>query len=182
MGIMVWLLLFLALPIIERQNFKVEKNEALKEIVDRYKHLEGPLIPILQETQDLYGYIPHSAQVFIANELKMPLSDIYGIITFYSRFTLAPKGKYCIFVCMGTACYVKGAEEVLAAVKNCLGVNPKETTADGLFSIEETRCIGACGLAPIVKINEDIYAKVKPGEVEEILAKYRDEGEKLGCV
>ena len=154
----------------------MEKYAELSEIVNRNKQLDGPLIPILQEVQDLYGYIPYSAQVFISGELRVPMSDIYGVITFYSRFTLAPKGKYNIFVCMGTACYVKGAEEVLAAVRNSLGANPGETAGGGLFSIEETRCVGACGLAPIMKVNGDVYARVTPGQVNEILNKYREQG------
>jgi len=152
----------------------MEKNEALKEIVSRYKRLDGPLIPVLQEVQDLYGYIPRGAQEYIAGELRIPIADIYGVITFYARFTLAPKGKYKIFICMGTACYVKGAEKVLEAVKSALGADAGET--GGLFSIEETRCIGACGLAPIMKVNEDVYAKVIPEQVEGILLKYRAQG------
>ena len=154
----------------------MEKIEELKGIIDKYKRLEGPLIPILQEVQDLYGYIPRDVQEFISFELRAPVSDIYGVITFYSRFTLAPKGQYRVYVCMGTACYVKGAEKVLEAVKSVLGINPGETTGDGLFSIEETRCVGACGLAPIMKINEDVYARVIPGQVREILGKYRAQG------
>ena len=150
----------------------MKRDEALKEIVNRYRHLEGPLIPILQEVQDLYGYIPHSSQAFIAGELRIPMSDIYGVITFYSRFALKPKGKYRICVCMGTACYVKGAEKVLEAMESNLGIDSGKTTGDGLFSIEEIRCVGACGLAPIMTINEDIYARVTPEQVGEILAKY----------
>ena len=151
----------------------MEHNEKVKEIVARYKDAEGPLIPILHEVQESFGYIPKSAQELIAGELNIPLSEIYGVITFYSRFTMKPKGKYNIFCCLGTACYVKGAEAVLQAVKDNLGIESGETTEDGLFSIEEARCIGACGLAPIMMINEDVYAKMTPELVDGILTKYR---------
>ena len=154
----------------------MDKEEKLREIVNSHRDIKGSLIPILHEVQDLFGYIPHSAQEFIAGELKIPMTDIYSVITFYSRFTLAPKGKYGIYVCMGTACYVKGAENVLAAVKESLGINLKQTTGDGLFSIEETRCLGACGLAPVMMVNEDVYARMTPEQVDGILLKYRDKG------
>ena len=150
----------------------METTEKIMDIVERYEHMEGSLIPILHEVQELYGYIPYGAQEIIARELKIPLSDIYGVITFYSRFTLKPAGKCKISVCLGTACYIKGAEDILNAVKKHLGIDTGETTADGLFSIEETRCVGACGLAPIVTINKDVYGKVTPEQIEGILSKY----------
>ena len=152
----------------------MEQKERVMEIVTRYKNMEGPLIPILHEVQESFGFIPKSAQELISSELKVPLSEIYGVITFYSRFTMKPKGKYNVFNCLGTACYVKGAEAVLQAVKDNLGIESGETTEDGLFSIEEARCIGACGLAPIMMINEDVYAKMTHEMVEGIFAKYRE--------
>jgi len=151
----------------------MEQNEKLMDIVKRHKYTEGSLIPILHEVQELYGYVPRNVQEIIARELEVPLSEIYGVITFYSRFTLKPKGKYNAFCCLGTACYVKGAEAVLTAVKEHLGIDNGETTEDGLFSIEEARCIGACGLAPIMMVNEDVYAMVKPEQIPEIFEKYR---------
>jgi len=151
-------------------------DEKLAEIIKRHKQTEGALIPILHEVQDLFGYIPHSAQETIADELKITIADIYGVITFYSRFTLKPTGKYKACICLGTACYVKGAEGVLNFVKEHLGINPGETTSDGLFSVEETRCLGACGLAPIMKMNGDVYARVTPEQVGDILLKYRAQG------
>jgi len=154
----------------------VDQNEKVKKIVEHYKNTEGALIPILHEVQEAFGYIPKDVQEFIAHELKIPLSEIYGVVTFYSRFSLHPKGKNSVFVCMGTACYVKGAELVLNAVKDDLKIGAGETSSDGLFSIEETRCIGACGLAPIMMINEDVYAKVTPDQIGGILEKYRKEG------
>jgi len=153
----------------------VDQIEKTKEIVEHYKNTEGSLIPILHEVQEAFGYIPKNVQEFIAKELKIPLSEIYGVVTFYSRFSLQPKGKNSVFVCMGTACYVKGAEMVLNAVKDDLKIGAGETSSDGLFSIEETRCIGACGLAPIMMINEDVYAKVNPDQIGKILEKYRKE-------
>jgi len=151
----------------------VDQNEKAKEIVEHYKNTEGSLIPILHEVQETFGYIPKDVQEFMAHELKIPLSEIYGVVTFYSRFSLHPKGKNRVSVCMGTACYVKGAEMVLNAVKDDLQIGAGETSPDGLFSIEETRCIGACGLAPIMTINEDVYAKITPDQIREILEKYR---------
>jgi len=155
----------------------MEQNEKLIEIITRHKDMEGSLIPVLHEVQEFFGYIPKSAQELIASELEIPLSEIYGVITFYSRFTMTPKGKYNVFSCQGTACYVKGSEAVLQAVKDNLGIEAGETTEDGLFSIEEARCVGACGLAPIMMINDDVYAKLTPDMVEGILAKYRDKEE-----
>ena len=151
----------------------MEQEEKVLEIVKRFENTEGSLIPVLHEVQELYGYIPRDVQELISAKLNIPLSEIYGVITFYSRFTLTPKGKYNIFICMGTACYVKGAEAVLHAVKEHLGIDTGETTDDGLFSIEEARCIGACGLAPIMMINEDVYAKVSPDQIPGIFTNYR---------
>ena len=150
----------------------MESHEKLLEIIARHKHSKGALIPILHEVQEHFSYIPQSAQETIAGALKIPLSDVYGVITFYSRFTLKPTGKYKICHCMGTACYVKGAEAVLKATKDHFGINPGETTNDGLFSIAEAYCIGACGLAPVLTVNEDVYAKISPGEVAGIIEKY----------
>jgi len=151
----------------------MEQIEKLMEIVEHYRNTDGGLIPILHEVQEHYGYVPREAQEKIASELNVPLSEIFGIITFYSRFTLKPKGKYNAFVCMGTACYVKGSDKVLDAIKDHLGIGNGETTEDGLFSIEEARCVGACGLAPIIMLNEDVYAWVKPEEIPDIFEKYR---------
>ena len=147
------------------------------EIIKRYEHTEGALIPILHEVQDFYKYIPQYAQETIALALRIPLSEVYGVITFYSRFTLQPTGKNKICHCMGTACYVKGAEAVLNKSKEILGINSGETTKDGLYSIEEVYCIGACGLAPVITVNKDVYARINPGEITNILKKYSSQGE-----
>ena len=150
----------------------MEPNDVVKvqEIVSHLKDTDGAVITILHEVQELCGYIPRSVQELIARELNISLSEIFGIITFYSRFTLKPKGKYNAFVCMGTACYVKGADKILQAIKEHLGILSGETTEDGLFSIEEARCVGACGLAPIILINEDVYGHVTTDEIPGIFA------------
>lgn len=138
------------------ENCKCEnckKDENLENILQIYKQDKDNLIQILNEVQEYYGYIPTEAQMRIAEYLNIPLAEVYGVVTFYSRFTLKPKGKYNIAVCLGTACYVKGSEKILERVKERLKIGVGETTADGKFSIEETRCIGACGLAPVFTIN-----------------------------
>ena len=147
-------------------------DEKLKKIAKKYKNVEGGIISALHEVQDTYGYISSTAQKYLSKELNVPMSEIYGIITFYSRFSLVPKGKYNIQVCMGTACYVKGSEKVLNRFKEKLGIKEGETTSDGKFSIESVRCIGACGLAPAIVINEEVYGKMDEKKVDELIEKY----------
>lgn len=147
-------------------------DEKLEKIAKKYKNVEGGIISALHEVQDTYGYISSTAQKYLSKELNVPMSEIYGIITFYSRFSLVPKGKYNIQVCMGTACYVKGSEKVLNRFKEKLGIEEGETTSDGKFSIESVRCIGACGLAPAIVINEEVYGKMDEKKVDELIEKY----------
>lgn len=128
---------------------------------------------VLHEAQDLFGHIPIEIQNMISEELKIPLSEIYGVVTFYSQFSLIPKGKYEIGICLGTACYVKGSKDVLNKVEEILEIGVGETTADGKFSISATRCLGACGLAPVLVVNDDVYGKTTPNDVEGILNKYK---------
>ena len=128
---------------------------------------------VLHEAQNIFGYLPIEIQRMISEELRIPLSEIYGVATFYSRFSLIPKGEHTIGVCLGTACYVKGAQEILKAVEKSLGITVGQTTSDRKFSISATRCLGACGLAPVMMIDEEIYGRLKPEDVEEILNKYR---------
>lgn len=116
--------------------------------------------------------MPYEAQKIIAEELDIPAAEVYGVVTFYSRFTLKPTGKYKVSVCLGTACYVKGSELVLEKVQQILGVKAGDSTDDGMYSVEAIRCVGACGLAPVMMVNEDVYGKVTPDEVETILSKY----------
>ncbi len=151
-----------------------EKLAELNRIIDEYKGKEGPLMPILTKAQELFGYLPYEVQAHIAEALDIPVSDIYGVATFYSQFSVKPKGKYKIGVCMGTACYVKGSQLILNELIKELGVQPGDTTEDGRFTLEATRCLGACGLAPVMMINEDVYGRLKPEDVKGILDKYRD--------
>jgi len=152
----------------------MENYDKLKELIEHYGRTRSALMPILHDVQEHYGYIPRGAQEMIAAELRIPIADVYGVITFYARFSLVPQGKNRVSICMGTACYVKGSEDVLTAVKKSLGIDTGETTEDGLFSIEETRCIGACGLAPVITVNRDVYGKIAPEQVEDVLSKYRN--------
>jgi NADP-reducing hydrogenase subunit HndA len=150
-----------------------ETELKLQKIIEKYKDTRGGLIPVLHEVQELYGYLPLSVQKKISEGLGVPLSEIYGVITFYTQFSLNPKGKYNIQVCLGTACYVKGANLILEKLQEKLGINVGECTEDGLFNLEACRCIGACGLAPVITINDDVYGRLKPEDVEGIIEKYR---------
>ena len=146
------------------------EDKKMKEILKKYKEKEKDnLIQILNEVQDQYGYIPQKAQEDISEYLGLTLAEIYGVITFYSRFTLKPKGKYNISVCLGTACFVKGSEKILDRLKQRLQIDVGETTPDGKFSIEETRCVGACGLAPVFTVNGEVYGKATPKVLDEVL-------------
>ena len=145
----------------------------LEEIIISYKEKPGALIPVLQATQSLFGYLPREAILKISEILNEPLSKIYGVITFYSFFSLKPRGKYLIRVCMGTACYVQGATEVLTALKQQLDVEIGETTADKVFTLDIGRCFGACGLAPIIMVNDDVHQWVKSSDVAKIIKNYR---------
>jgi len=146
-------------------------------IAEKYKNVKGGIMGALHEVQDEYGYISEANQKYLSDKLNVPLSEIYGIITFYSRFSLMPKGKYNIQVCMGTACYVRGAEAVINAFKDNLKIDVGQVTEDGLFSLESVRCIGACGLAPAIVVNEDVYGKVTPDMVPKIIEDYRKKEE-----
>jgi len=149
-----------------------EQEEKLLAVIGRHKEEQGAIIQVLHEAQEIYGYLPIEVQKIISTELNVPLAEIYGIVTFYSQFSLNPKGEYQIGVCLGTACYVKGSGEILEEIKNILGIDVGECTPDGKFSIDATRCIGACGLAPVITINDDVYGRLKTGEVEDIIKKY----------
>ena len=137
-----------------------EKNNELDELLKQYKNDKSNLIQILNQVQEKYGYISTQAQKEISEYLDMSMAEVYGVITFYSRFTLKPKGKYNIAVCLGTACFVKGSEKVLDKVKDILKIDVGQTSNDGLFSIEATRCIGACGLAPVFTVNDEVMVKL----------------------
>ncbi len=139
------------------------------EICDNHQNSTLELINILHQTQNFFGYLPVEVQTLIAKKLNIPASKVYGVVTFYSFFTMTPKGQYPISVCMGTACYVKGAEKVLDELKKVLSVNVGGTTPDGKFSLSSLRCVGACGLAPVILIGERVYGRVTPDDVEKII-------------
>lgn len=151
-----------------------EQEEKLMAVIESHKGQEGAVIPVLHEAQAIYGYLPIEVQEMISEGLNVPLAEIYGIVTFYTQFSINPKGKYQIGVCLGTACYVKGSGDLLEKCKELLGIDVGECTPDGLFSIDATRCIGACGLAPVLTVNDDVYGRLVPEDIEGILAKYRD--------
>lgn len=144
-----------------------------KEILEKYEKDKSNLIKILNDIQEKAGYIPMKAQKEISEYLGLPMAEIYGVITFYSRFTLKPKGKYHIAVCLGTACYVKGSQKILDRLKERLKIEEGETTPDGKFSIEATRCVGACGLAPVFTINNEVHGKATVKMLDEVLDKLK---------
>ena len=150
-----------------------EQEAQLKRVIEEHKGQKGAVIPVLHEAQNIYGYLPIEVQEMISEGLDVPLAEIYGIVTFYAQFSLNPKGKYQIGVCLGTACYVKGSGDILEKVKEILGIEVGECTPDGLFSIDATRCIGACGLAPVLTVNEDVYGRLVVDDVPGIIEKYR---------
>ncbi|MCL1789577.1 MAG: NAD(P)H-dependent oxidoreductase subunit E [Oscillospiraceae bacterium] len=151
-----------------------EQERELLAVIDKHREIPGALMPVLQQAQEVYGYLPIEVQEIIAREMDVPLAKIYGIVTFYSQFSLNPKGKYKISICLGTACYVKGAGEITKKFQEKLGIEAGGVTPDGKFSVEECRCIGACGLAPVIMINDDVYGRLKgtDQEVADILSKY----------
>ena len=149
-----------------------EQKRQLFQLIADHKDVQGALMPVLQQAQDIYGYLPVEVQRMIAEGLDIPLEEVYGVVTFYGQFTLNPKGKYRISICMGTACYVKGAGQVLERIVEKLNINSGGITPDGKFSLDATRCLGACGLAPIITINDDIYGCVAPNDIDGILDKY----------
>ncbi len=149
-----------------------EQEAALKAVIAELKDEKGSLMPIMQKAQDIYGYLPIEVQCMIANETGIPLEKIYGIATFYAQFALQPKGEYQISVCLGTACYVKGSGDVFNRLSEELGIEAGQCTPDGKFSLDSCRCVGACGLAPVVMINDTVYGRLTPDMVPDILAKY----------
>ena len=149
-----------------------EQEEALLTVIRGMKDEKGALMPILQKAQEIYGYLPIEVQKIISDETGISLEKIYGVVTFYSQFTLSPKGRYQISVCLGTACYVKGSGDIYNKLMEKLGIVGGECTPDGKFSLDACRCIGACGLAPVMTINDDVYGRLTGDELDEILAKY----------
>jgi len=155
-------------------NGTEEQEKKLHAVIDANKHDKSRLMSVMQEAQEIYGYLPIEVQNMIAEGMDVPLEKVYGVATFYAQFSLAPKGKYNISVCMGTACYVKGSQGLLDALSEKLGIGIDECTADGKYSITACRCIGACGLGPVLTVNDDVYGKLTPDDIDGILAKYQD--------
>lgn len=149
-----------------------QQKAKLDEVIAKYKGTKGALMPVMQEAQEIYGYLPPEVQNYIALGMDVPASEIYGIASFYSQFLLNPKGEYSISVCLGTACYVKGAGQLLDKLVTILGVKAGEISADRKFSLDATRCIGACGLAPVLTVNEDVYGRLTPDQIQGIVDKY----------
>jgi len=150
-----------------------DKLEELDRFIVEQKGRQGPLMPVLQKAQEIFGFLPIEVQNRIAEALDLPLTDVYGVATFYSQFSLTPKGEYHVGVCMGTACYVRGAQKILDEFSKLLDVKVGATTGDGKFTLEATRCLGACGLAPVIMINEEVYGRLVPEDVAGIVEKYK---------
>ncbi len=154
-------------------HLRKEAVDIILNICNKYKNEPSPLMLVLSETQKEYGYIPLEVQEIISKELNIPVSDIYGVVTFYSFFSLKPKGRYVIGVCLGTACYVKGSQNILDKFSELLKIKPGQTSEDGLFTLDALRCIGACGIAPAISINGKVYPKVTLSQVQQIIDEYR---------
>ncbi|MBR6680478.1 MAG: NAD(P)H-dependent oxidoreductase subunit E [Clostridia bacterium] len=149
------------------------QEEQLIEVIDKHRGMPGALMPVLQQAQDIYGYLPIEVQKIIAERMGISLEEVFGVSTFYSQFVLNPKGEIAIAVCLGTACYVKGSGEILDKITEILGLPSGSTTPDGKYSLEATRCIGACGLAPVLTINNEVYGRLGKADVAGILEKYK---------
>ncbi|MCK5828365.1 NADH-quinone oxidoreductase subunit NuoE [Candidatus Bipolaricaulota bacterium] len=149
-----------------------QKNEALQQILDKFRGTDGPLIQVLHQAQAVFGYLPTDVQRTVANGLGLPLSTVNGVVTFYNFFRTEPRGEHVISICTGTACHVKGAERVIDMLSEMLGIGLEETTEDRKFTVQGVRCIGACGLAPVMMIDDEVYGKLDRKRIEEILASY----------
>ncbi|MCX7883861.1 MAG: NADH-quinone oxidoreductase subunit NuoE [Caloramator sp.] len=156
-------------------NEKDDRLEKALEIINSYKDVKGGLMPVLQQIQNVYGYLPEDVLKKVSVELNIPISEIYGVATFYSFFSLKPKGEHIIRVCLGTACYVKGAQQIIDKISEELNVEVNDTTKDGKFTLEATRCLGACGLAPVMMIDNKVYGRLTPDDVPGILKEYEQE-------
>lgn len=159
----------------EKRCVEEKITKEMEAILSKYPKQKDNLIAILNEVQEKYGYIPKQCQMEISKYLNIPMAEIYGVITFYSRFTTSPKGKYNIAVCLGTACFVKGSQSILDRLKERLKISGGETTSDGKFSIDEVRCVGACGLAPVFMVNDEVYGNATVKMLDEVLDKLEKE-------
>lgn len=153
-----------------------EQKAQLEQIIAEHKDIPGALVQVLKKAQEVYGYLPLEVQMAVADGLGVSLEEVYGVVTFYALFSIEPKGQHRISVCLGTACYVKGAQKVIDKFIEILGIKPGESTEDGLFTIDALRCIGACGIAPAVSINGKVYPKMSVASVADVIAEYRAKG------
>ena len=154
--------------------FNTDQYDQLTEFISNLESKETALIEVLHKAQHIFGFIPKEVQLFIGEKLGIPASKVFGVVSFYSYFTTEPKGKYVINVCMGTACFVRKADTLLRELEKILCIKPGETTENKMYSIEALRCIGACGLAPVIMVNNEVYGKVTVDDIPKILAKYAD--------
>lgn len=154
------------------KEFTPEQVSQLNEIIDKFKGKPGGLIPVLEEAQVALEYLPISVQKKIAEGLNLPLSRVYGVVTFYSFFTMTPRGKHTVRICLGTACYVRGGKAIADSLKKEFGIEEGETTPDRMFTLESVRCLGACGLGPVIVVDENVHGRVKPAKVKELLSQY----------
>lgn len=157
----------------EVQDFSAEELAQVEQIIEQHKSKPGALIPVLEQVQDVLGYLPMTTQMQVARGLNIPVANVYGVVTFYSFFTMVPRGKHVIRVCLGTACYVRGSQKILDKMSDVLGIEPGGCTEDRQFSLETVRCLGACGLAPVVVVDDDTHGQVKTAKVEGILSQYK---------
>ncbi|MFZ7120823.1 MAG: NAD(P)H-dependent oxidoreductase subunit E [Eubacteriaceae bacterium] len=155
------------------EDLSVEKYHELETYIDSLETTKGALIEILHKAQDIFGYLPRQVQLFIARKIGIPGAEVFGVVSFYSYFTVKPRGKHTINVCMGTACFVRGADKIIQKFKDQLGIEANEITEDGIFTLRDVRCIGACGLAPVVTVDDKVYGRVKEEDVEEIINSYK---------
>lgn len=158
----------------ENNLISKEMYDELEQFIDAIPNKKDAVIASLHKAQEICGYLPREVQEFIAEKLGVSATDVYGVVTFYSYFTQTPKGKYAINVCLGTACFVRGADKIVTELEKKLGIHVGETSEDGMFSLDGLRCVGACGLAPVVMVNEKVYGKIQPKDVKKILANYND--------
>ena len=150
-----------------------EQEAKLKAVIAEYKDVPGGTMPVMQQAQEIFGYLPEEVQIIIAEGMGIPLEEVYGISTFYSLYNLNPKGQYKITVCLGTACFVKGSQAILDKIVARLGCPVGSISKDGKYSVDATRCVGACGLAPVMMVNDDVYGQMTPDQVDDVLAKYK---------
>ena len=157
----------------ENLSKPIEKHKMVLSEIEKYRDMKGGLIPILHSIQDLYGYLPEDELEIVSDKLNTPMTEIYGVASFYSFFSLVPKGKHVIRVCLGTACYVRGSQSIIDKISEKLNIKLGQTTKDGLFTFEATRCLGACGLAPVMVIDNKVYGRLTQDKIDDILAQYK---------